>query len=217
MNKVISSMNDEEAYYSSWLYIWPDGETRDECEYDFSDDEDFEDLKDAFIDAYKEYHEGGLYDADEETEAYAHKWDEILELAPIENIKKVARESLEEAKKDESEEDEEEEKAPFLISDFFSLMMDPEEMEDIVINGFEGSYEDIPSELLELPLVSFNVADGHLVIDITKDEDPERITLGEFLPFFDDEEMEKINLVDAQETEDLFNGNKADAIEQFGD
>ena len=43
MNEVISSLSDERAYYSNWLYFWPDGETLEEAREDFDDysDEDW--------------------------------------------------------------------------------------------------------------------------------------------------------------------------------
>ena len=43
MNEVISSLNDERAYYSNWLYFWPDGATLEEAREDFDDysDEDW--------------------------------------------------------------------------------------------------------------------------------------------------------------------------------
>ena len=43
MNEVISSLSDEGAYYSDWLYFWPDGETLEEAREDFDDysDEDW--------------------------------------------------------------------------------------------------------------------------------------------------------------------------------
>ena len=47
MNEVISSLNDERAYYSDWLSIWPDEETLEEAKEDFDDYSD-EDWK-AFV------------------------------------------------------------------------------------------------------------------------------------------------------------------------
>ena len=43
MNEVISSLNDEEAYYSDWIKFWPDGATLEEAREDFDDysDEDW--------------------------------------------------------------------------------------------------------------------------------------------------------------------------------
>lgn len=88
MNKVISSINDEEAYYGSWIYDWPDGlDEEDVVEY-FGDKDSFEDLKETFIDTYKIYHDEGLFDPDEETIEYAKRWDKELGLEPIEIIRK---------------------------------------------------------------------------------------------------------------------------------
>ena len=43
MNEVISSLNDEGAYYSDWLKFWPDGATLEQAREDFDDysDEDW--------------------------------------------------------------------------------------------------------------------------------------------------------------------------------
>lgn len=50
MNEVISSLNDERAYYSDWLYIWPDEATLEEAKEDFDDysDEDWKDFVQLF-------------------------------------------------------------------------------------------------------------------------------------------------------------------------
>lgn len=46
MNEVIFSLNDEGAYYSDWLYFWPDGATLEEAREYFDDypDEDWKNL-----------------------------------------------------------------------------------------------------------------------------------------------------------------------------
>ena len=88
MNKVISSINDEEAYYSSWIYDWPDGLDEEDVVDYFGDKESFEDLEKTFIDTYKLYHDEGLFDPDEETIEYAKLWDKKLGLEPIEIIKR---------------------------------------------------------------------------------------------------------------------------------
>lgn len=46
MNEVVSSLNDERAYYSDWLDFWPDGDTLEEAKEDFDEypDEDWEDF-----------------------------------------------------------------------------------------------------------------------------------------------------------------------------
>ena len=51
MNEVISSLNDERAYYSNWLYFWPDGATLEEAREDFDDYSD-EDWK-TFVQLFK--------------------------------------------------------------------------------------------------------------------------------------------------------------------
>lgn len=52
MNEVISSLNDERAYYSGWLMLWPDGETLEEAKEDFDEcsDEDWNDFVQLFRD-----------------------------------------------------------------------------------------------------------------------------------------------------------------------
>ena len=46
MNEAIVALNDERAYYSNWLEIWPDGETLEQAKEDFDEcsDEDWNDL-----------------------------------------------------------------------------------------------------------------------------------------------------------------------------
>lgn len=92
LNLIISHMNDEEAYYSGWLYIWPDGETREDCKYDFEDEDSYKDLEESFILHYseKESHKAGLYSCRGVPESIvedAHFWDEVLGLEPIQIIK----------------------------------------------------------------------------------------------------------------------------------
>lgn len=99
LNQIISFMNDEEAYYSSgWLYIWPDGETKEQCKEDFGDEDDYLELESAFTEIYSdnEYHDAGLYfperadvSADEKQAIIdaAHEWDNKLGLSPVDIIK----------------------------------------------------------------------------------------------------------------------------------
>ena len=86
LNEIISSMNNEEAYYGSWLYIWPDGERLEDCKEDFGTKEAYEELKELFEKVYEEYHEDGLYTSDPEVLEYAHKIDAKLGLEPIKNF-----------------------------------------------------------------------------------------------------------------------------------
>lgn len=89
---IIRYMNDESAYYSGWLYIWPDGETYEQCMNDFESDEAYQDLERSFKAHYsdEEIHEAGLYSCKgvpQEVIEAAHYWDKELGLPPIEVVK----------------------------------------------------------------------------------------------------------------------------------
>ena len=119
LNQIISSMNDETAYYDTeWLYIWPDGETEKECDEDFGDKESFEELEDTFKSIYKynsadeegvdpeeaeyNFHRDGLYNPTKEAVQVAHEYDKKLGLEPIKvlgNVKESLTESTENNKK----------------------------------------------------------------------------------------------------------------------
>lgn len=89
---IMQYMNDESAYYSGWLYIWPDGESYSACLDDFRDEESYKELEQSFINHYsdEESHDGGLYSCKgiptEVIEA-AHFWDKKLKLPKIKIIK----------------------------------------------------------------------------------------------------------------------------------
>ena len=90
LNEIIASMNHEGAYYDSgWLYIWPDGETQEDCREDFNDKESYEELRELFEKVYKRYHKDGLYTNDQRIVDYAHAVDQKLGLEPIQNLGKV--------------------------------------------------------------------------------------------------------------------------------
>lgn len=88
LGEIMMSMNNEEAYYGGWLYIWPDGETKEECMVDFGDKESYDELRKSFEKYYKRYHDDGLYTEDDDIVDYAHKIDAKLGLKPIENYYK---------------------------------------------------------------------------------------------------------------------------------
>ena len=86
-NQIISKLNNEEAYYDGWIWIWPDGEDYQSCVWDFGeDDENFEDLERTFFEVYQEYHDDGICNATPEELEYCHKIDKQLGLKPIENL-----------------------------------------------------------------------------------------------------------------------------------
>ncbi|MCK9470180.1 MAG: hypothetical protein M0Q88_00310 [Bacilli bacterium] len=86
--EIIAAMDNEEAYYGTgWLYIWPDGESKEECLDDFGDKESYEDLKKAFKKIYtdKKYHDAGLYTDNQEIVDFAHTLDKEFGLPLIQN------------------------------------------------------------------------------------------------------------------------------------
>lgn len=102
LNQIISSMNDETAYYDTeWLYIWPDGESYEDCIEDFGDKQSFKELENLFISIYKyndaeegedpedaeyNFHRDGLYNPTQEAVDLAHQYDRKLGLSPIQVI-----------------------------------------------------------------------------------------------------------------------------------
>ena len=154
MNKVISSMNNEEAYYGTWLYYWPDGCDEEECALTFNDREELEDLREVFESVYKDYHEDDLYEADDETLAYAHKQDALLGLKKIDNIKRKPHvaEKLTEAFDSET------------LKDLFALFIDPDSIRVIEVYDsesgkcvYEGSYSELTPDIKASKLVKFGV------------------------------------------------------------
>lgn len=94
LGQIMMKMNDEEAYYSSWLYIWPDGETWEACMDDFESDEAYQELERSFIDNYsdEEAHDAGLYSHEDIQKSIikaSHYWDKRLGLKPIVVLKQV--------------------------------------------------------------------------------------------------------------------------------
>ena len=84
LNEIISAMNNEEAYYGSWLYTWVDESTLDDAIEYFPDEESYNDLLELFKDTYIEYHEDGLYTSSRRIINMAHTWDKKLGLDEIE-------------------------------------------------------------------------------------------------------------------------------------
>lgn len=99
LNEIISSMSDETAYYDTeWLYIWPDGESYEECIEDFGDKQSFKELENTFLSIYQyndaedgedpedaeyNFHRDGLYNPTQEAVDLAHQYDRKLGLSPI--------------------------------------------------------------------------------------------------------------------------------------
>lgn len=83
--ELMASMNDERAYMT-FAYIWPDGETKEQCKEDFGDKGSYEELRESAERNYKRYHKYGLFTDDPKVIALAHELDKKLGLEPIEVI-----------------------------------------------------------------------------------------------------------------------------------
>ena len=221
MNEVISGMNDEGAYYESgWLYDWSDGTDEEDVEDYFGskdpeNEEAFNDLKDAYLRIYKHYHNGGLYNCRPEVVDYAHKTDAELGLSPIENLipnKPQVRESLEVNE----------------LADVFNSIVDPDkikviEFHDVSKDGkrklYEGAFDDAPFGLGGCPCKGFDTANHNLncTIDSEGNKELNPNTLAGALKNFSDDNTDKIHVWDDVSGNEVFKGNKKDAIAKFGD
>lgn len=84
LNEIISSLNDENAYYGEWIYIWPDGTEEEDAKYYFETETDYNDLFDTFERVYRRYHDDGLVTTDKNIISAAHEFDKKFGLKPIE-------------------------------------------------------------------------------------------------------------------------------------
>ncbi len=106
--ELMSSMNDENAYMH-FIYVWPDGETKEQCEQDFNTKESYEELLELAERIYKGHHDDGLFIQNPEKEKevinLAHEFDKKLGLDDITIYTKsgVYKEGLKEGKEDMNE------------------------------------------------------------------------------------------------------------------
>lgn len=84
LNEVISSLNDENAYYGEWIYVWPDGTREEDAKYYFETEADYNDLFDTFERVYRRYHDDGIVTTDKNIIFAAHEFDKKFGLKPIE-------------------------------------------------------------------------------------------------------------------------------------
>lgn len=155
MNKVVQSINDEEAYYGEWIYLWPDETAEEDVKYYFGDQESFDELRELFIDIYKRYHADGLYDPDKETIEYAAKQDKILGLKPIEIIAN-----------DHIKEDYDPNKETDTVQGIFDIIVDPETINTIEVFDtsddneklvYKGNLSEMPQSIKESKMKSFGL------------------------------------------------------------
>lgn len=216
MNRVISSMNNEEAYYGSWLYYWPDECDKEECAFTFNDKESFEELKAVFERVYKEYHEDELFDADEETLEYARKQDRLLGLRPIQNLKPRVKEQLTESFDTDS------------LKDLLNLIIDADDIKQVEVYDatsgnkvFEGPCTDLTPDLKASKLINFTVAKhGTLTLGVSSDITDEKAPkIKEVLKTFknDNNNVALFEILDDGDEQELIVKDAAEAINVYGE
>lgn len=197
MDKVMSAMNNEEAYYDAWLYVWPEDTDESDVEIyfgssDVDNEEDYNSLKNTYLETYKRYHGDGLFEADEETLAYAHKTDALLHLSPIENHvteKAPVKETLEVSN----------------LADVLNAIAEPEKIKTVEFVDvskdasrklYEGVYEEAPFGLTGCPCRGFDTANHPLTcnIDSEADQDLNKRTLRDALDKFEDDDTDKVHV-----------------------
>ena len=99
LHQLICSLSDERAW-GTWISLFPDGETKEQCMVDFGDKGSYNELKELAEKLYKRHHKYGLFTDDEKVIELAHQFDKKLGLEPIDVIspKKLSTESLKEDK-----------------------------------------------------------------------------------------------------------------------
>ena len=216
MNRVISSMNNEEAYYGSWLYYWPDGCDEEECAVTFNDKETFEELKDIFEKVYVEYHEDELFDADSETFEYARKQDKRLGLRPIENLKPKFKESLTEDFDSDS------------LKDLFKLIVDVDDIEKVEVYDsesgkkvFQGPCSDLTPDLKGSKLSKFTVGiNSTLTLIVSSDVSDEKAPrVKDVLKVFSTakNDVALFELLDDGDEKEIIVKDVDEAIDKYGD
>lgn len=138
---------------------------------------------------------------------------------------------LEEPKKEEKKEesleediDDEKEIMSEHLDEFLEHIVEPENIEDVVVidldndeeTVFSGSFEDLPETIKDSEFVSFNVGEGRLIVnvDITDDTKP---TLKDALAMFDDDFNDQIDIWDQSTGDNVFTGTKETCLQEYGD
>ena len=83
MHNVMTSMNNENAYYS-WIYVCPDEASEDDFIYIASNEDEYKDCEDTFYRLFKKYAKDGLYRPTEEEKQFALDACKKLGIADIE-------------------------------------------------------------------------------------------------------------------------------------
>ena len=140
----------------------------------------------------------------------------------------IKPEEDEEEKKKEESLEEEIEPDDQTCYDFFENFVEPENTETILVFDldednaeeeiYNGSYEDLPPEILDSNFVGFDVAQGMLIVNIDSESEIDELTetVRTALDKFTDDFNDKISVWDQATGEEVFQGTKQSVIEQYG-
>jgi len=108
-----------------------------------------------------------------------------------------------------------------LTEEVIHKIVSPEAVSKIIVsNGkttiYEGLVEELPEDILQSGIEGFNVANGYLSCNIDTQEDAVKLPLAKILNCFNDDNTTKIIIWDADTDQEIFQGCRQDAIQQFG-
>ena len=139
---------------------------------------------------------------------------------------------IEEPKEDEDKKKEEDleediETTDQIVSDFIETIIEPENIEDVLVfdlDGedeeqiFEGKFEDLPPDVLNAEFIGFDVGQGTLIINIDSDSEIDELTptVANMLNKFTDDFNENISVWDQATGDEVFQGTKQSVLEEYG-
>lgn len=142
-------------------------------------------------------------------------------LSPIEEPKE------DEDKKKEEDLEEDVETDDQIVSDFTETIIEPENIENVLVfdlDGedeeqiFEGKFEDLPPDVLNAEFIGFDVGQGTLIINIDSDSEIDELTptVATMLNKFTDDFNENISVWDQATGDEVFQGTKQSVLEEYG-
>lgn len=206
-NEIIDYMANGDAQ-DEWERIW----NAEKSKIATYNSRQINDLQEKFEEIYEKYHKDGLMAANDKILTMAHRMDKQLGLSQIENHHMYV-EAVEVA-------------ANHTISEVLNTVMDADKIGRIVINNkqdnaadetiYDGTYNNLPLNLANATCTGFDVNNRTLACNIDQDENHGRRCLSDILGKFGDGKSDNIHLYDIASSDEVFKGNRKDAIAKYG-
>lgn len=206
-DKIMDQMANDNVY-DYWTAIWKNYSGK----VDNLTSSDIVDIKDEFCELYKKYHNEGLVAADADVIKACVLLDKELGLASIENHKMYVEELTN--------------LSNTTISEVLGSFLDADKVGRIEVTNrgsdkkdekiYDGSYNNLPLNIANANCTSFDINNRTLSCNIDPDENHNRRCLSDILNKFGDDKSDNIHLYDIESSDELFRGNKSDAISKFG-